>query len=265
MFYREKKTDCGAYREADIIPRTDNAERAVKGKRGKKRKATEPKQKDLNDKNARRYLVQLGNGNFGIGDLHVSCTYNAKNLPESVEEAERIVNNYLRRIAYRRNKLGLSPLKYILVTEYKFTKDGEQIKRIHHHIIMNEGLSRDDVEMMWTNERINWRKVEKDPEYKVNQLGYANADRLQPNENGIEALCKYITKDRRGRKGGQAVETLKDRWSSRQQIINTAARRWNGWQSRTTVEKNFSKNSSRATALQRSSRNITKKPAGIST
>lgn len=204
MFYREKKTDCGAYREADIIPRTDNAERAVKGKRGKKRKATEPKQKDLNDKNAKRYLVQLGNGNFGIGDLHVSCTYNAKNLPESVEEAERIVSNYLRRIAYRRNKLGLPPLKYILVTEYKFAKDGEQIKRIHHHIIMNGGLSRDDVEMMWTKERINWRKAEKDPQYKVSPLGYANADRLQLNENGIEALCKYITKDPQGKK----------RWSS---------------------------------------------------
>ena len=113
----------------------------------------------------------MGNGNFGIGDLHVSCTYNAKNLPDSVEEAERIVSNYLRRIAYRRNKLGLPPLKYILVTEYKFAKDGEQIKRIHHHIIMNGGLSRDDVEMMWTKERINWRKVEKDPQYKVSPLG----------------------------------------------------------------------------------------------
>ena len=59
MFEREKKTDCGDYREVDVIPRTDNAEKAVKGKRGKKKKVTEPKQKDLNDKNARRYLVQL--------------------------------------------------------------------------------------------------------------------------------------------------------------------------------------------------------------
>ena len=172
MFYREKKTDCGAYREADIIPRTDNAERAVKGKRGKKRKATEPKQKDLNDKNAKRYLVQLGNGKFrnrrSSCFLYIQCK---EIYPESVEEAERIVGNYLRRIAYRRNKLGLPPLKYILVTEYKFAKDGEQIKRIHHHIIMNGGLSRDDVENVWTKERINWRKVEKDPEYKVNRWG----------------------------------------------------------------------------------------------
>ena len=26
LFYREKKIDCGEYREVDVIPRTDNAE-----------------------------------------------------------------------------------------------------------------------------------------------------------------------------------------------------------------------------------------------
>ncbi len=206
MFYREKKTDCGAYREVDIIPRTDNAERAVKGKRGKRQRVSEPKQKELNDKNARRYLVQLGNGNFGIGDLHVSLTYSNKHLPGSVEEAEKVINNYLRRVAYRRKKKGLPPLKYILVTEYKYAKDGEEIKRIHHHVIMNGGLSRDDVEMMWTKDRINWKKAETDPKYcgQIEQMGWVNADRLQVNENGIEALCKYVTKDPQGKK----------RWSS---------------------------------------------------
>ena len=206
MFIREKKIDCNDYREVDITPRTDNAERAVKGKRGKKQKVTEPKQKNLNDKNARRYLVQLGNGNFGIGDYHVTCTYADENLPATEEEAERIVGTFLRRIAYRRKKLNLPPLKYILVTEYGYSKDGEKITRIHHHIIMNGGMSRDEIEMMWTDERINWRKYEKDPEYmnQVKQLGWVNADRLQLNENGIEALCMYVTKNPKGKK----------RWSS---------------------------------------------------
>ncbi len=195
VFIREKKTDCANYREVDIIPRTEAAEQAARGKRGKKRKVNAPKQKDLNDKNAKRYLVQLGNGNFHIGDLHTSCTYDAENLPETVEEAENIVTNYLRRIAYRRKKLGLDPLKYILVTEYKYSKDGQCLKRIHHHIIMNGGLDRDDVELMWTKDRINWKKT-KDPEYRasIKQLGWVNADRLQMNENGIEGLCKYIVK-----------------------------------------------------------------------
>ncbi len=210
VFMREKKVDCGRYREADVIPRTEKAEKAVKGKRGKRKKVTEPKQKDLNDKNAKRYLVQLGNGNFGIGDLHVSCTYNNDNLPDNVEGAEKKVNNFLRRIAYRRGKLGLDPLKYILVTEYKFDKDGETIKRIHHHIIMNGGLDRDDVELMWTADRINWNKAE-DPAYRagIKQLGWVNADRMQMNENGIEALCKYIVKDPQGKK----------RWSSSRNLV----------------------------------------------
>ncbi len=169
MFYREKKIDCGGYREVDIIPRTDNAERAVKGKRGKRQRVSEPKQKDLNEKNSKRYLVQLGNGNFGAGDLHVTLTYSAKYLPKTEAEAERRITNYLNRIAYRRKKLGLPPLKYILVTEYGYAKDdpdhtGSPV-RIHHHVIMNGGLDRDEVEMMWTAERINWRKYDADHSY----------------------------------------------------------------------------------------------------
>lgn len=139
MFYREKKIDCGSYREADIIPRTDSAEKAVKGRRGKSKKVSEPKQKDLNEKNSKRYLVQLGNGNFGAGDLHVTFTYSEKHLPRTEAEAERRIGNYLSRIAYRRKKLGLQPLKYILVTEYGYAADdpdhtGRPV-RIHHHVI----------------------------------------------------------------------------------------------------------------------------------
>ncbi|MCI5495710.1 MAG: hypothetical protein MR407_05170 [Roseburia sp.] len=201
MYIREKKTDCADYREVDIIPRTKAADMATRGKRGAKRKSKVPKQKSLNDKNAKRYLVQLGNGNFHIGDLHVSCTYSSDNLPPTVEESEIIVRNYLRRIAYRRKKLGLEPLKYILVTEYKHDRSGQILKRIHHHIIMNGGMDRDEVELMWTNERINWKKMS-DKEYRthIKQIGWVNADRLQFNENGIEGLCKYIVKDPQGKK-----------------------------------------------------------------
>jgi hypothetical protein len=207
VYIREKKTDCADYREVDIIPRTEQADMAVRGRRGKRKKAKRPKQNALNDKNAKRYLVQLGNGNFHAGDLHVTVTYSKDHLPGTVEEAEKIVNNYLRRLAYRRKKQGLAPLKYILATEYKLDKAGGWLKRIHHHIIMNEGLDRSEVEMMWTNTRINWKRADSEDkqaarEYRrsIEQLGFANADRIQTNENGIEALCKYITKDPQGKK-----------------------------------------------------------------
>lgn len=213
MYEREKKIDCGDYREVDIIPRTESADRAVKGKRGKRKKVTAPKQQDLNDKNAKRYLVQLGNGNFTYGDIHLSLTYSDQYLPATIEEAEKAINNYLRRVAYRRKRLGLPPLKYILVTEYNSGKNGEKPVRIHHHLLVNGGLSRDELEMMWTQKRINWKRIEKDPVYKEyivrSRMGYANADRLQPSENGIEAICRYITKNRNGKKRWSSSRNLK--------------------------------------------------------
>lgn len=242
--------DCTDYREVDIIPRTDNAERAVKAKRGKRKKVTEPKQRELNDKNARRYVVQLGNGNFGKGDLHVTCTYAQENLPKTTEEAERTVRNYLRRLEYRRAKKGLQNLKYILVTEYKYPEEDEKEEhpvRIHHHIIMNGGMSRDEVEMMWTNTRIHWRAYEKDPEAyakTVKKIGYCNADRLQPNENGIEALLKYMMKNPRGKKRWSSSRNLArpmehppaDRKYTRNQIQRLAMSSDNG---RSFFEKKF--------------------------
>lgn len=211
MYVKEKKVDCGNYREVDILPRTESADKAVKGKRGRRRKVTPPKQKNLNDKNARRYLTQLANGNFSEDDYHVTMTYSDKYLPESVEEAERTVTNYLRRIAYRRKRLELEPLKYILVTEYKTDAVGKTLTRIHHHIIMNEGISRDDLELMWTHDRISWKKAREGPKYRKNihRLGFVNVDRLQPNENGVEALCNYLLKEPCGKK----------RWSSSRNLI----------------------------------------------
>jgi hypothetical protein len=243
VFIREKKTDCADYREVDIIPRTEEAEKATRGKRGKKRKAQKPKQKGLNDKNAKRYLVQLGNGNFQAGDLHTSCTYSVDNLPGTVEEAEKIVGNYLRRIAYRRQKLGLEPLKYILVTEYKFSKSGEQLKRIHHHIIMNGGMDRDEVEMMWTAQRINWRKADgedkrKAEEYRdsIEKMGWVNADRLQMNENGIEGLCKYIVKDPQGKKRYSSSRNLQRPETEREDNTEKEAADQSLWRSSRNLE-----------------------------
>lgn len=243
VFIREKKTDCADYREVDIIPRTEKAEEATRGKRGKRRKAKKPKQDALNDKNAKRYLVQLGNGNFGIGDLHTSCTYSKDNLPGTVEEAERIVNNYLRRIAYRRQKIGLEPLKYILVTEYKFTKDGKQLKRIHHHIIMNGGMDRDEVEMMWSAQRINWKKADSEDKKEaaayrdsIEKLGWVNADRLQMNENGIEGLCKYIVKDPQGKKRYSSSRNLERPETKREDSTPEAAADQSMWKASRNLE-----------------------------
>ena len=200
LFAREKKTDCGRYREVDIIPRTETGERAAKGKRGRRRKVSAPKQAELNDKNARRYLVQLGNGNFGEGDIHLSVTYSEEFLPGSVEEAEKEVRNYLSRVSYHMRKAG-TELRYILVTEYGYSRDGTRLTRVHHHIILNGGLPRDKIESLWSKGR--------------KPIGWANADRLKPDKNGIEALCRYLLKNPQGKKRWSSSRNLKRPYESR--------------------------------------------------
>lgn len=207
-FMREKKIYCGEkYLEVDIFPYSENQKEVNRrGKRAKKEKVSAPKQKNLNDKNARRYLTQLANTNFGEEDLHVTATYKDKFLPETIEEAEKEVTNYIRRISYRRKKDGLPPLKYILVTEYSTEKNGEKPVRIHHHILMNGGLDRDTVEDLWCKRK---RKGEK----KGERIGFINADRLQPDENGVAALCSYLTKHPNGKKRWSSSQNLEKPWS----------------------------------------------------
>lgn len=202
-FIREKKIYCGKqYMEVDIYPYTkDQQEMNRRGKRAGKQKESAPKQRNLNDKNARRYLTQLANTNFTQDDLHITATYKDKHLPESIEAAEKEASNFLRRISYRRKKSGMLPLKYILVTEYSTEKESEKPTRIHHHIIINGGMDRNTIEDLWS-------KKKKKGEPKGERIGYVNTDSLQPDENGLAALCAYLTKNPNGKK----------RWSSSQNL-----------------------------------------------
>ena len=218
-FIREKRIYCGEeYLEVDIVPVTNMPE-AGKGKKGKSSQA----QKNLNDKRSKRRFVQIANTNFGADDLHISATYNEEHLPITLEEAERNVHNYLDRVKRKMKRETGQDLKYMLVTEYtpedeegqQLTLEGIEDKgtkavRIHHHIIINGGLSRDDLELMWSKTRINWKKA-KDPEYRKNidYLGFVNCDRLQPNENGIEGLVNYINKRKKGCKKWSTSMNLK--------------------------------------------------------
>lgn len=211
-FIREKRIYCGErWLEVDIVPVTNIPEM------GKvKEKGSSLKQQNLNDKNSKRRFVQIANANFTEADYHLSVTYNDKHLPETLEEAERIVKNYLNRIKRKMKKDKGVDLKYMLVTEFtpvdpEGEEAGEGIKavRIHHHIIINGALSREDVELLWSTTRINWKKAS-DPTYRqeVDFLGFANCDRLQPNENGIEGLVNYINKRKKGCKKWSASQNL---------------------------------------------------------
>lgn len=143
--------------------------------RGKKLKESAPKQKNLNDKNARRYFRRLCKSNFRKGDYHLTLTYDNEKLPEDIAKAEQQVKNYLRRISRYRKKHNLKATKYIYITEQSSTG------RIHHHLLIDSVMERELLEDMWGN-------------------GYANADKLRPTKKGLAEIIGYLSKDPKGRK-----------------------------------------------------------------
>ena len=203
-FIREKVIHCGPdYLAPEIFPYTGVQQRAAGRKRGKKIKVSAPKQKNLNDRRAKRYFVQLANANFGKDDLAVHLSYAPEFLPETAEAAEKIASNYLRRVAYLRKRRGLPPLKYLLVTQVGRKKDGTH--RLHHHILMNGGLDRDEVEALW------WREKQTRGREAI-MYGWANADRLKPNKRGIDSIAGYMVQDSAGKKHWNQSQNLEKPW-----------------------------------------------------
>ena len=178
MPYREKKIYSGDILEIEIYP-ISKIER--KQKRKIKEKESKKKQKNLNDKNAKKQLIRLLNTNFTKKDLHVTLTYTKDNLPKSLDEAKKDVTNFIRRLNYYIKKNGLGELKYIAVIEYKEQKEGKKEIRMHHHLVINGIVDRDEIEGIW-------------------KKGRANADRLKPDEFGLEGLARYVSKDPQGNK-----------------------------------------------------------------
>lgn len=144
------------------------------------------KQDDLNDINARKKLKWLLNENFQTG-LWFTPTYDDAHLPKSDEEAYNNMKNYIRRINYHRKKKGLGNAKYVYVTEYN-PKDKI---RYHHHVVMDNEMSMDEVERLWTcGSRNHIRPIVYDDE-------------------GISGMAYYISKEPKGSKRWKSSTNLK--------------------------------------------------------
>ncbi len=164
--YREKRFKCGEYLEVDIFPVFE-----YQHSRGKKKKPTSDVQKRLNQINAERKLIRLLNTNFTSRDIRFDLTYNADHLPESPEDAQREMQNFLRRVKRFRKKQGLPELKYVAVTEV-----GKRTGRIHHHIIMSGGVDVSDLSALWGR-------------------GYTTVKPLMFDDTGIVGIAKYFVKE----------------------------------------------------------------------
>ena len=174
--YREKKHFCGEYLEVDIFPVFERQ----RG-RSKKRKPTSETMKKLNQRNAERKLIRLLNTNFTKEDIRFDLTYDSNHCPDSPEDAQREMQNFLRRVKRYRAKNGLPELKYIAVTEV-----GSKGGRVHHHIVMSGGISINTLAEIWGR-------------------GYTTAKPLQFDEQGLAGIAVYLLK---------AEPVLSKRWSA---------------------------------------------------
>lgn len=170
MHYCTKTEKAGDTLVLTVYPILGRSDRA-KAEAARKAMSRE-RQTRYNRERARRRLALLMDANFGRNDLHVTLTY--RGTPPDYEQARKDVRNYLRAVKRMREKAGLPEMKYIYVIEEE-GGDGEK-RRIHVHLMMTGGISREALEEKWGR-------------------GYANCDRLQPEEgNGLMELARYFTK-----------------------------------------------------------------------
>ncbi|MDD3336774.1 MAG: hypothetical protein PHI98_14890, partial [Eubacteriales bacterium] len=139
MPYIEKRITSGDLLETERYFASRNGKRIP---RGSNREATPEDVEKVNQRNAEKQLMRLICSNFSRrnGDLFVTLTHSAQ-LTEA--EAMKEERNLIARLERLRARKGLSELKRIVVTE--------QQGRWHHHIIMNGGITLEELASIWGN------------------------------------------------------------------------------------------------------------------
>lgn len=164
--------------ESQVYPSFDNKADMPKTK---KKRETSPSQSNLNDKNARRYLIRLANINFGKGDIWATFGWDNKYIPQDMEQAKKDVVNFIRRVNRRRKKAGLENIKYIYIIAI------DEHVRPHFHILMTgDGVDRDELEELWGKcSRPNTRRIKPDDDFLITGL----ATYISNNPHGTKRWC----------------------------------------------------------------------------
>lgn len=173
--YALKEIKAGDQFEIEIYPQFRSMDEVPPEGRTIK-KDNDKAQKNLNDKNARKYVERLINENFGDDDIWMTLTYDDEHLPPDgdINAAIKNMQNYIRRVNYQRKKRGLDSAKYVYVTAYN--PDAEI--RWHHHIVMDGKMDMDTVEACWKQSSRN------------------EVRRLKKDENGLSGMANYIVSEK---------------------------------------------------------------------
>lgn len=186
-YIREKKYQCGeSYMEVDLYAITPEEHQA---KRRKKCRPSSERQKRRNAQHAHRRRVQKANANFTVLGFYLTLTYAEEYLPESMEQAEKDLRNYIRRLKTA-ILAAFGPgfaLRYMGLTGC-----GRKSERYHHHLLIEcPGLTmRQNADFRQLLED-KWSARQPDGSYEL--LGTANADRLNL-QNRLDDLITYFEK-----------------------------------------------------------------------
>lgn len=187
-YIREKKVSFGSgFLDVDLYELDDAY--VPPEKKAKRKHVTPPHIIAANDRHSKNNLRQLIVHNFGPGDYYLTTTYSG--TPPPLEEALRQLANFITRLKRAYARYGVE-LVAIYVTEggrAKSESEGGGFTRVHHHVVINGGVPREEVERCWKG------KQKKDAEYK---RGFCNCDVIytEEGERGCERIAEYIAKSR---------------------------------------------------------------------
>lgn len=187
----------------------------------KARRRTSTAQQRVNDEHSRKRFTALLENNFSIGDVVVTNTYDygvydfgmnnmrdvskeleALDLPGDFDDVVRHKTNFIKRVKNAIKRLGGNPaeLKYLWVVEggkeQQDTDPHQLPRKFHLHIVLSHPLirarilSRDDLEGIWGH-------------------GMTRCDPVQPDNNGLARLGRYLTKQRRHNRKWSGSRNLK--------------------------------------------------------
>lgn len=111
----------------------------------------------VNERNAVKKLRRLLNTNFGHNDKHLVLTYRPENRPVTPAAAKKDLEKFIRNLRKQYKKQGIE-LKYISVGEYGKNS-------AHFHMVVNKGLTVDEIAEIWTHGRIHAHPLDNSGDY----------------------------------------------------------------------------------------------------
>ena len=179
MDYKRRTTRSGDLLEVEVYASTTTGKQSP---RASSSEATPKSMAAINEKNARNRMRRLVCSNFSRanGDIFVTFTYEGEVDEERAMKEER---NLIARIKRLRKRKGLPDLKYLIVTEKQ--------SKWHHHVIMNGGLTFDELKAVWGE--------------RGKRIHMATLD----DSNGFGGLVAYLNEEHKPKRGTDDDETAK--------------------------------------------------------